>query len=82
MRRRDCPISAHIHFDPGRKPEAAFSMKARGSATSLKLLPIGRSIIFIDGSVGIKRRNKMLGLGLVGTILVILLVVWLVRRAV
>jgi ATP synthase len=32
--------------------------------------------------VGIIRRNKMLGLGLVGTIIVICLVVWIVRRVV
>lgn len=32
--------------------------------------------------VGIKRRNKMLGLGVLGTIIVICLVVWLVRRVV
>lgn len=33
-------------------------------------------------SASIIRRNKMLGLGLVGTIIVIALIVWLVRRVV
>jgi hypothetical protein len=35
-----------------------------------------RSIRLIDAC---QRRNKMLGLGLVGTIIVVVLVIWLVR---
>src|ERR1035438_4641704 len=34
----------------------------------------------IDRRIKIKRRNEMLGLGLVGTIIVIVLLVWVVRR--
>jgi hypothetical protein len=30
--------------------------------------------------VALERRNEMLGLGLLGTIIVIVLVVWLIRR--
>jgi hypothetical protein len=30
--------------------------------------------------VALQRRNKMLGLGLLGTIIVVLVIVWLIRR--
>ena len=33
-----------------------------------------------DAVLCFQRRNEMLGLGLVGTIIVIVLIVWLVRR--
>jgi hypothetical protein len=33
-----------------------------------------------DAVLCLQRRNEMLGLGLVGTIIVIVLIVWLVRR--
>jgi len=31
--------------------------------------------------IGFQRRNEMLGLGLLGTVIVIMAIVWLVRRA-
>jgi hypothetical protein len=30
--------------------------------------------------LGLERRNEMLGLGLLGTIIVVLVIVWLIRR--